>query len=389
MKLIKHIFFVLFFVLLFSESIQGWLQTKNSFFSITPLHGVQIKEEQPRLTVNSFLSGSFQEQQQAFFEQNLSIRPKLVRIHNQIGYSLFDEVAVKSIVVGKDRVLYDKGYIESYLGGDFIGDELMTKKVDTLAYVQDELKKRNVDLIFLLVPGKASILPQFFPVGYDTIIKKRSNYKALSENLKNQRINYIDFVNYFLKLQPETTYPLFTRCGMHWSSYGSTLAADSLFKYMEKLRNIDLIDYADIGGEESTIPKNTDADLDELLNLMVKTPSYKMYYPNIVFKKEVKKAQPSLLLIGDSFMWDWFFYKPYIQTLFSKQYDFWYYNHEVGVSSSLPNQTLLTRLNLKEQTVHRDFIIVETNEYGLMRPGYGFIKQMYELLQADTLTNNH
>ena len=384
MKIAKHILFILFFCVFLSELIINHTQ----FFSFKKLNGQTIREPQPKFTLDNWLNGDCQEQQMKFFEQNLDIRPFLIRFRNQLGYSIFNELNAPEIEVGKNQVLFGSGYIESYMGQNFIGEDKIINKVNMLAYVQDELKKRNVDLIFVIAPGKPSVFPEYLPEKYDLRKKKRSNYDAFAEQLEKQKINHIDFSNYFLKLKPKSKYPLFTRCGVHWSGYASTIAADSLVKYMEKLSAIDLLNYHTEGGQETTVPRSTDADLGDLLNLTVDIPSHEMYYPNIVFEKNSKKKKPNVLIIGDSFVWSWISFYNFFPNLFNEKSAFWYYNHEVAWSPTDQNKTLTASLNLKEETTHRDFILIVNAESSLNNAGQFFIEQMFEMLHKDTLNTN-
>lgn len=384
MKIIKHILFILFFYVFLSEL----LQNHKPYYAFKALQGESIREKKPELSIDTWLSGEYQEHQMKYFEQNLDMRPFLIRLHNQLAYSIFGETNAINVEVGKDQVLFDVGYIKSYLGQNFIGENEIINRVNMLSFVQQELKKRNIDLIFIIAPGKPSVLPEFLPSKYDLSKRTRSNYDAFSEQLEKQKINHIDVTKYFLKLKPTSKHPLFTRCGVHWSGYGATVAADTLFKYMEKLRNIDMVDFYDAGGEESTSPRSSDADIGDLLNLMYEIPSHKMYYPNMVFKKDVKKTKPNVLIIGDSFVWSWINFYNYFPNLFNDNSAFWYYNHEVGWSPSDHNNTLTANLNLKEQTSQRDFILIVNTESSLDNPGAFFIEQMFETLHADTLNSN-
>jgi SGNH hydrolase-like domain, acetyltransferase AlgX len=381
MKLIKHIFFVLFFILLFFELIKSNI----SFFDFKPLKGVVVDLPKPSLTLDNWLNGSYQEEQLKFFEHKLNTRPFLVRFRNQIGYSLFDETSVKSLVLGKNYFLFEKWYIDSYLGEGYVGEDVINNKTNALLYVQQELKKRNIDLIFLLAPSKASYVPEYLPTHYNLSTKKRNNHDGYSEAFKKQHIQHIDFTNYFLKLKATIPHALFTNGGVHWSGYGATVAADTLVKYMEQLRNINMVDFYTTGGEESTIPRETDGDASKLLNLMSDFPSQKMYYPTIVFKKDSNKVKPNVLLVGDSFVWSFITFYPYYQNLFDTKSAFWGYNREIVWSSDYYKQnTPVASLNLKEETLHRDFIIIVNTETNLDNAGQYFIEEMLQMLQTES-----
>jgi hypothetical protein len=113
-----------------------------------------------------------------------------------------------------------------------------------------------------------------------------------------------------------------------------------------------------------------------------------MYYPNIVFEKNSKKKKPNILIVGDSFVWSWIRFYNFFPNLFNEKSAFWYYNHEVAWSPTDQNKTLTASLNLKEETTHRDFILIVNAESSLNNAGQFFIEQMFEMLHKDTLNTN-
>ncbi|MGZ4048894.1 MAG: alginate O-acetyltransferase AlgX-related protein [Bacteroidia bacterium] len=383
MRLTKHILFALFLLILLSEQVLFFKLPS----SIGALKGAFVPVEKPVLSFDNWYSGQYQEQFMKYHEQNMFVHPLLIRLRNQISYSFFNELNSKDIEEGKNHVLFESAYIDQYMGKYFLGDDSIAKKIKKLAFVQAELKKRNIDLIFVIAPGKPSILPEYLPARYDLSQKTKSDYDAYAEQLQKQKINYIDITSYFKKIKHNSKHALFTKCGTHWSGYGATLAADTTFKYLEKLRNIDLPDYYDAGGEESFIPRGTDADLGNVLNLMVDIPSDKMYYPKIIFKKDPSKTKPNLLIIGDSFVWSWIGFYEFLPNLFNEKTSFWYYNHDVGWGAN-PENKLVKDLDLKNEALNRDVIIIVNNEVSLYNSGQHFIENMFKMLKKETENAN-
>lgn len=385
MKVIKHSLFVLFFLAVCGELLQNRFQWLNA----TPLQGGIVNMPKPTFTLENWLSGNYQDTVMKYYEQNMDTHTFLTRLHNQIGYSVFDTINVKDVEEGKNHFLFGAGYTKGFIGKDFVGEDAVIDKVNKLYYVQSELKKRNIDLLFLITPGKSAFYSEFLPDKYDISKKTRSNYDAYTEQFEKQKINYIDFRKFLLKLKPTAKHALFTRCGIHWSIYGSTLAADTLIKYMENMRHIDMPDYYYAGGRETTQPERTDADIGQAMNLVRDIPSFPMYYPNLIIKKDTQKTKPNVLLVGDSFVWSWIGTDSYIPNLVSDKSAYWYYNKEVGWPQiNGMDKYPVSKLNLKEQTLNRDFIVLVYNESSLVNCGYNFIEQMYDLLKKENAVNN-
>ena len=105
--------------------------------------------------------------------------------------------------------------------------------------ISDKLLKLNKHLILVIAPSKPSYFREFLPNEYKQTNNK-NNYQVISEGIKKQHLNCIDFSNWFNKNKYTSKYPLYPKHGNHWSMYGSWLAADSIIKYIEAKKNIDM-----------------------------------------------------------------------------------------------------------------------------------------------------
>lgn len=382
MRFIKYILFILFISVLFIEVLQHF----HKFIDAPVLQGNIVNNPKPVLSLDNWLSGKYQDSLLKNYESKLSMHNFLIRLHNQIDYSVFGKINVREVEEGKNHYLFGSSYSQSFFGKDYVGEDSVMNTVKRLGFIQQVLKKRKTELICIIVPGKSSYMPENIPSEYDLSSKMRSNYDAYAELLPVNNIQHIDMVKHFLKLKASAKYPLFTQGGIHWSGYGSTLAADTLFSYMEKLKHIDIKDFYTDGGEETTIPRNTDGDISNAMNLLYDIPFHKMYYPNIRFKNDSSKISPNVLIIGDSFIWSWINFYDYFQNVLGSKSDFWYYGAELGWPADLSKPMLdVGKFDFKQKISNRDFIIIECNEAKLYNFGFGFIEKLYHELQSDSL----
>ena len=382
MKALKYILFVLFILILLSEQ----LLNLRPVLLVKPLSGVVVPVEKPQFLLDDWLKGEYQNESMKYLEENLLLHPFLIRLRNQVAYSFFNEITNKDIIEGKNHMLFGTPWVIDYLGKDFVGEKEVQNKVEKLSFVQTELKKRNIDLVFIIAPSKAVYFQEYLPEKELLSKRPQNNYSEYVKQFKKNKINYLDFTEIFKQMKAHSKHPLFTKCGVHWSGYGATIAADTTFSYLEKLSSACVPDFYDAGGEETVVPRGTDADISDLMNLLVDVPSDKMYYPKIVFKNNCTK-KPNLLIVGDSFSWSWITtFSPFIQNEFSSESSFWYYNHEIGWSASGKGGTLTKDLDLKEQTLHRDVIFIVNNELALYNAGQNFIEQMYDLLKTENIS---
>ena len=238
--------------------------------------------------------------------------------------------------------------------------------------VKEYLKSKGKDIIFVIAPGKASFFPEYIPEKYNKLDKKKTNYEAYLDAFKKNNINYIDFREWFLANKEKSKYPLYPKCGIHWSKYGEYLAADSLIKYIEKLRNIDL---PELVLDSLVISKKSlfeDSDIEYGMNLMFEIPTFSMAYPytRIIENKNNIKT----LVVGDSYYWG-LYNRGLSQKIFDKG-EFWYYNKEI-FSSLIEGSTYIEKIDLKKTVEENDLFIMFFSEMNLINFDYGFSNLLY------------
>ncbi len=201
-----------------------WVQKLCRRGLIKPLAGAYARVEWPRADWNLWFSGEFQKQCEKYIEQNIGFRSFFVRFKNQVDYTIFDVSNSPKIVVGKAGYLYEQSYIDAYLGRDFAGIEALEKMVSQAKALQMALKLRGVDLMIVLVPGKAAFYPEFIPVRYASVKKRMTNYEYFKKRFQEEGINYLDLYAEFVSMKQASKYDLYPKYGMHWSNYGAALA---------------------------------------------------------------------------------------------------------------------------------------------------------------------
>jgi len=353
-------------------------QTVTRIIKDNPLKGAVTIPENPKITVRDWLSASYQERKEKYYNDAFGFRSFFVRVNNQLAYSLFKKLHAFAVYIGKDNYLFEENYIRAWYGDDFIGADSISHRVTRLKYIQDQLLTRyNKNLMVVLAAGKGSFFPEYFPPSM-TYPKGPTNYATFVTTAREQGLKIIDFNRWFLDHKKTSPYPLYPKYGIHWSTYGATLVADSLLKYIEKTRDIDL---PSIGWDRIEVKKaqKDDYDMGNGLNLLFKLPHDRMAYPVLKFEPEEGKTKPSVLVVADSFFWGMF--KFGIMKSFSTS-DFWFYNHEIYHTVIGP-PTLANQADLWEQIQSHDVIILMATESNLPNFGWGFIEDTYQILQKN------
>jgi hypothetical protein len=369
MKKNHKILGVFLFVLLCIPALHHILGLKD----INPLKGAYILTPLPDLSYRSWNKQDYQQKFEKYIEDNIGFRPQIVKLTNQINYSLFKELNPQGIIIGEENYLYEAPYILSKAGKDFIGSDSLNQISKNIKSLQKELNKIKTKLLVILAPDKVTFYPEYLPKKYrDRTPTDSTNFKVFSNLLIQDSINHIDFNRLFLRWKDTSKYPLFPKYGTHWSSYGWTLAADTIIK---KLEGISSQKYNQISIKNIELTENlrdTDYDIGECLNLLFKLPSHSMAYPSLVFDSIYKK--PKVLVLGDSYYVN--IAKSTIPGGVFQTHDFLYYNERLYGDEN-------KEINLPSDFMNYDFVIIEATTANIRMLCYGLFSNN-EIKKMDT-----
>ncbi len=353
-----------------------FFQAKFNIVKLSPLKGAITEPVKNYFSVNEWFSGNYQEQKEKYLNETFGFRSFFIRVNNQISFSLFNKARANGVIVGKKNYLFEENYIKAYYGADYIGYDSIMHRTERLKFIQDTLTKLDKNIILVFAAGKGSFYPEYFPEKYKTE-KQKTNYETHIELAQQLGLSYIDFNNYFLENKNKSQYPLYPQYGIHWSYYGMGLAADSIIRFIENTRNIDMPNlYWD--QIEIAQPKESDYDIADGMNILRKLKSFNMAYPNIQIQSDSGKTKPSVLVVADSYYWGMFNFG--ISNAFANSH-FWFYNKQIYPDSyNSPIET--SQVNLKEQIENHDVIIIMATEATLPDFGWGFIENTYNLFKG-------
>jgi len=240
------------------------------------LIGYSEKIPKPKINIGNWFEGTFQSEMDKYTNENIGYRNFLIRNYNQIRYSLFNTTNANGAIIGKDNYLYILGYIENYLGLNYIGEDLIKNNVKHLSIVRDSLKAKGIDLVVLIAPGKGSFYPEYLPKQYSNLKPKKTNFEVYNRELIKNNIHYLDFNSWIRSLKGKTPYRLFPSTGVHWGEYACYLANDSITRYFEKLYSIRLphLKIKNIRVTDTMFGK--DDDVEKLMNIYTNIPDIPM-----------------------------------------------------------------------------------------------------------------
>jgi len=350
------------------------------FKEVDSLHGAVRNTANPEFDAAAWFSGGYQSKFEDFVNDNIGFRTWLVQIHNQFKFSLFDQPNAKGLVYGKEGYLYEHGYISAYNGDDYLGKSEIRKRVSDIKLLEDKLAKKNKTLIVCLAPGKGSFYPEYIP---DNMIKPKgrnsdsTNYKQYAHMLSEFDVNHIDVNAWFLEMKDTCDCMLYPKYGIHWSYYGMLRVADSIVKYIEKKRNIQMpkIEIGEI--EYSSKLRHSDYDIGNGMNLLFQMKSEPMCYPKRDYISDDNSIKPKTLVVSDSFYWS-MFNAGIGGSVFSIG-GFWYYNNQI-YPDSYDTSILVEEVDFATRVLDNDVIILMSTEATLPKFSWGFVEKANELI---------
>lgn len=353
------------------------VQKRKPLIELKSLYGDITVPANPSLQLKTWVQGEYQVQKEKYIEETIGFRPFFVRLYNQLQYDLYGKINANGVITGKSGFLYEENYIKTCFGLDFVGDSIIDEKVIKLAKINDTLRKKGVEIIVMLAPGKGTYYPEYFPEVYEYLPKGKTNYQGYKEAFEKNTVSFLDFQQWFLKMKPVTKHPLFSKNGIHWSSYGEVLVADSLIRYLQKkLPQYQLPELKVTKIISDGKIRERDGDIGDGSNLLFsRNADLKLAYPEYELIKKGTEKCPKVLVVADSYYWG-LFNKGFSGSVFNNG-DFWYYNQQV-YPASYEKELLVKDIDVKKEIEKNQVVLIMVTDANLYKFAFGFIEQVYK-----------
>ncbi len=344
-----------------------------SLITEKPLDGSFVGEKEYSLkyfTWSRWFDDRFQEAMVKRCAQKTGFRNTLIRIANHLDFEILDKLHADKAILGKDNYLFEEGYIIDYTGKNYVGASYIKENLKQFKTARDVLLERyNIQLLLVLEPGKAGTYPEKIPAKYRPLERTISNYESYKTTIKELEIPCLDLQSYFTSLKKDSKYPLYPKYGVHWSTYGMWLAADTLLRFAKSETKIDLTEVK--WGEIKTTDelKDVDFDLEKTINLLYELPHETLAYPEIVIDT-IGKTKPRVLTIADSYFWS--IYDNNVPQQAFANSDFWYYNTTIYPHIWGDDVKWVKDTNYMEQVKSNQIILFMITEMNLYKAFWEF-----------------
>jgi hypothetical protein len=354
------------------------LQYSFKFSTERPLQGAVTLEQDVNFSIAGWKNEDYQSGKEKYLNQAFGFRNYLVRLNNQLYFSLFNIAKAKGVVVGKDGYLFEETYINDYTGASFVGQQRINDVVRRLTAIDSIFKKENKMLAVVLTPGKATFYPEYIPDHFNRV-NDSTNYKRYREAFLSSGIHFIDFNSYFLSLKGTTLFPIYPKTGIHWSDYGAVLAMDSLNNYLGAVRDYDPVEIYWTEYNQNDSISDIDADIEDGMNILfdIQKPRYR--YPLLQYD-DYGSRRPKVMVVGDSFYRNIFF-----RGISDKVFDspgFGYYFKEMH-SPFIGGVNDIASIDVKGLLDKYEVVILMVSEATLLNFPYDFDKIVYGLYCTD------
>lgn len=361
------------------------LQGATHFIPIKQLKGSYVSAEKPKLTMEGFVSGSYQSGLDQYIKEHHGWREWSIRMYNQYLWTAYHRSTNPgSVCLGQENYLFEPWFVDEYYTdcfdhfySDSIPDnereQVFHKRMSRLGKLQAILEEQGVHLFLAMLPGKERIYPQYLP---DRDAEAPNNrlqghhraYGTYSRFADSYGVRYVDICHCFDSLKGHTPYLLFTKTGTHWSNIASTYAFDSIMHFMQSFGPA--IRPVTLGQPHKARTREPDADLDDLLNKMFRIPAERNQYVDVTLGEPAPEKNPSLVVIGDSFFWNILYNFP-VQELFS-DFRYWYYFSTIYYD---PDHDNVANIDLVDELLNSDYVMLSYCTVQLYNAGNGFVNR--------------
>lgn len=369
---LQAVLVILFFAFLFLPKLTMMLNPNGHLAQSAKLSGIVSATEFPRLSADGWLSGKYQQQYAEAFGKIFGWRAWLIRFSNQVYYTVFQKSYMydQNLIVGKNGMLYEKGYLLEYCGlFSAPGDEVLQKNVAKLALLQSKLAQKGITFAVLISPSKASIYPENIPATF--MDGKRDDprmYDKLLALYRQAGVRYVDGHAITLAEKSRATGPVFGEGGTHWTTYAASFTVDQLIATLAKDSGhvLPRIERHNVRLATSAIGPDPDLDLAALLNLLYPPANSPLSVATFTRAPHSPPPQKTILFMGDSFTWIPLDLLHENQVF--RQMDFYYYyrrmkaTYVAGEKHTVEPEINVEKIQWDRDIFNHDYMVLSLNE---------------------------
>ncbi len=203
--------------------------------------------------------------------QAMPIYQNVVRLRNQVLYSLLDTSPVPSVLLGRNDELLELPYVEDWCGRSLARWRPGARQwAASIRHMQDLVEARGHSFLYMLTPSKVAQNPAFLPRDYRCPASPADQtglVPAWVAMLHEAGVHVVDTTAALAAARPAYPFPLYPPGGTHWNAVGAAIAMQRVMAALDAMRPGQ--GYAPFRFTWHMVPRATDSDVDlaRLINL--------------------------------------------------------------------------------------------------------------------------
>jgi hypothetical protein len=376
-----------FLVVFFALSALPLAARYGKFGPSAELRGAVAPPAEVAFGARSYFDGSFQKAFEDNFNAALGFRAALVRSDNELNFRAFREFAPSpgtSMVLGKQRFIYERQYVDAYNRRDLAPPAALEQKVQRLKLLQDYLVTRQSTLLVVISPNKAAVYPEYLPQRFvaEERVGLTDNYAVFVGLLRKYGVNFLDAEAELLKNKPSSPYPLFANSGAHWNDPTACRVAGQIETFILRAQGSSELELECEPIVIAAQPKGSDRDLADLANLWFEQALFQptpYARAHVVQRGHVRR--PSVLFIGSSFLWQILDYENG-HGLQSGNTFYYYYKARISYPGRARTALDHQRVDWERDVFRKQAVVIEINAAVIPNVGWGFLEDAERVIHG-------
>jgi hypothetical protein len=173
-----------------------------------------------------------------WFDDRFGMRARLVALDHWVRAVAFDTSPVDKVLIGRDGWLYFRGedakaFDRWYRGSEAVDDATIAAARDELVRRADFLASRGVPFVFVVVPEKYSVYPEYLPAWAATRMARSPLDRLVSELARNPKLRLVDLRPVLSAARGSER--LYYKTDSHWNYLGATVGYAAMMREAARL----------------------------------------------------------------------------------------------------------------------------------------------------------
>ena len=192
------------------------------FSKSADLENTSDKLSFPKLMEEGKINTSFSEQLDNYMNKKLPARSKLLNAADSLTGGVFG-AKTANVIPGKEGWLFYGGTEDNYIDRNAMTEDELRSAVVTLSLIQENVQSKGGSFVFVPMPNKNEIYPEYMPSRY--IKAEKNDLSRLMEKLGQSDVNFLDMKQVLLD---NKSLGIYHKNDSHWNYLGAFIGYDAI-----------------------------------------------------------------------------------------------------------------------------------------------------------------